>query len=394
MTKRLILALACALATAPVLAQTQRSASLSANGSVLLDVGGMGTASITVSGTYSGTVNFEVIGAPGRAPVSIDCATPAAPGTAVNSTTSTGTWVCPVAGLRVIQARMSDYVSGTAEIDIVAAPGGGGSASGGGSATASLTLQETDDASIASGQSADAVINLSQVYSGSAWNRLTFGTAGTAAAQVWTVQGIASMTPLLSSQSGTWTVQPGNTANTTPWLFTPYQGGANLFPAAAALSDDTVNPTTTGIATYNMCFDGTTWDRCANSSGGVGASDANTTRTVEASNTMERYISVGTSEDENEIATAAGVLVSIAARNTNASNDAHLKCTNLTAANTTPGTSAIYYEMLIPKGGGFVDSNINAAFDTALTCYIVLGAADNAVDEVAANEVSYMVRYR
>lgn len=58
------------------------------------------------------------------------------------------------------------------------------------------------------------------------------GTAGTASADVLTVQGKASMTPLLvdgsgvtqpisgtvsASQSGTWTVQPGNTANTTAW---------------------------------------------------------------------------------------------------------------------------------------------------------------------------------
>jgi hypothetical protein len=34
------------------------------------------------------------------------------------------------------------------------------------------------------------------------------------------------------------------------------------FPAAAALADATANPTLTGIATYNMCFNGTTWDRC------------------------------------------------------------------------------------------------------------------------------------
>jgi hypothetical protein len=44
------------------------------------------------------------------------------------------------------------------------------------------------------------------------------GTAGTADASVVTVQGIAAMTPIASSQSGTWTVQPGNTQNTTPWL--------------------------------------------------------------------------------------------------------------------------------------------------------------------------------
>lgn len=94
------------------------------------------------------------------------------------------------------------------------------------------------------------------------------GTAGTASADVITVQGIASMTPLIVtttgstsavnltqvggaaialgqttmsasipiaiasnqtalpvSQNGTWTVQPGNTPNTTPWLETISQGG-------------------------------------------------------------------------------------------------------------------------------------------------------------------------
>jgi len=43
------------------------------------------------------------------------------------------------------------------------------------------------------------------------------GVAGTASSDVLSVQGIASMTPFLSAQSGTWTVQPGNTTNTSPW---------------------------------------------------------------------------------------------------------------------------------------------------------------------------------
>lgn len=105
------------------------------------------------------------------------------------------------------------------------------------------------------------------------------GTAGTASADVITVQGIASMTalkvdgsavtqpvsaaslplpagastsanqateiaslasidgkltaPLSVAQSGTWTVQPGNTANTTPWLATINQGGNSATVSAA-----------------------------------------------------------------------------------------------------------------------------------------------------------------
>jgi hypothetical protein len=80
------------------------------------------------------------------------------------------------------------------------------------------------------------------------------GTAGTASANVVTVQGIASMTAVKvdgsavsqpvtgtvgATQSGTWTVQPGNTANTTPWLATVSQGGnAATVTAGNALKVD------------------------------------------------------------------------------------------------------------------------------------------------------------
>jgi hypothetical protein len=77
------------------------------------------------------------------------------------------------------------------------------------------------------------------------------GTAGTANTKVQTVQGIASMVPFLVSQNGTWsmnqagtwTVQPGNTANTTPWLFTISQGGNSAAVKAgntAATTDQAV----------------------------------------------------------------------------------------------------------------------------------------------------------
>jgi hypothetical protein len=54
-------------------------------------------------------------------------------------------------------------------------------------------------------------------------------------------------------------------------------------PAAAALADNTANPTVPGVAAFLMCFDGTTWDRCPTSSGGFGTIDANTSRVVIAS---------------------------------------------------------------------------------------------------------------
>lgn len=56
---------------------------------------------------------------------------------------------------------------------------------------------DADDGTIAGGQTTGLNLGLTQVYDGSNWKRLTIGTAGTASAQVVTVQGVASMTPLL-----------------------------------------------------------------------------------------------------------------------------------------------------------------------------------------------------
>jgi len=41
--------------------------------------------------------------------------------------------------------------------------------------------------------------------------------------------------------------------------------GTQLFGTAAALADNTSNPTVGALATYNMCFDGSAWDRCLTS---------------------------------------------------------------------------------------------------------------------------------
>jgi hypothetical protein len=71
-----------------------------------------------------------------------------------------------------------------------------------GAATSALQgVTDADDASIAAGQTAAVSLGLMQAYDGSVWRRMTFGTAGTASAQVWTVQGVASMTPVQVSQA-------------------------------------------------------------------------------------------------------------------------------------------------------------------------------------------------
>lgn len=74
--------------------------------------------------------------------------------------------------------------------------------------------------------------------------------AGTPDATVLNVQGNASGVPLpvsgtvAATQSGTWTVQPGNTANTTPWLFKLDQTTPGTTNGVQDASDGPVAPGT------------------------------------------------------------------------------------------------------------------------------------------------------
>lgn len=105
----------------------------------------------------------------------------------------------------------------------------------------------------------------------------------------------------------------------------------------------------------------------------------------------------GTTEDEHEIKATAGTLYSILITNTNAAAR-YVRCYNLTAANTTPGTSTVFWGAAIPgaaAGAGFTYSfPAGLTFDTALTCAWTTGAADTDVAEVAANEIKATYTYR
>lgn len=85
------------------------------------------------------------------------------------------------------------------------------------------------------------------------------GTAGSPSTDVISIQGVASGTAVPISaaslpthavtQSGTWTVQPGNTANTTPWLFTISQAGNSAaVNASGQLSVTCANCSGTGVS--------------------------------------------------------------------------------------------------------------------------------------------------
>lgn len=117
-----------------------------------------------------------------------------------------------------------------------------------------------------------------------------------------------------------------------------------------------------------------------------------------APSTQHYRTSAGSTEDEFEVKATAGVLTGGIVTNT-AATVSYLKCSNLTAANTTPGTSTVFFGVAIPGqtiGAGFTlpIPPGGVTFSTALTCYIVKGAADTDVAEVGANEVKVNLFYR
>lgn len=142
-----------------------------------------------------------------------------------------------------------------------------------------------------------------------------------------------------ASQSGTWTVQPGNTANTTPWLITDT-------PA-----------TTGGLSTFHL----------------VGAATDNATN-VKAS---------------------AGQVYSITAFNLSAS-PRYLKFHN-TAGTPTAG-SGVVRTVLIPGNtagaGAVINIDKGLAFSTGIGISIVAGIADSNTTAIGASEVVVDIGYK
>jgi hypothetical protein len=160
-----------------------------------------------------------------------------------SANTATAETIVGVGGAGMTRVRVSAYTSGTANITVRASDINDPSLLSGGTAGSALPpiVQQVGG----------SVTTASPSYSNSTVNALSLNTAGglrvdgsavtqpvsgTVTANAGTgnftvVQATASNLnatvtgTVAATQSGTWTVQPGNTANTTPWLATINQGG-------------------------------------------------------------------------------------------------------------------------------------------------------------------------
>lgn len=93
-----------------------------ATGCVILQLNSTsGSASITVSGTFSATLQFEVSGDGETNWAGINCYPPSS-ASGVSSTAAAGSWQCNVGGFTHLRVRASAYTSGTATVNLQANP--------------------------------------------------------------------------------------------------------------------------------------------------------------------------------------------------------------------------------------------------------------------------------
>lgn len=147
------------------------------NGTVTLALNGQGTTTIQGTGTFSGNAAFQasVDGVNYKAIYCMPLPTGTVSG-GINGTGQDGLYACPTAGLSDMQVIGQSWVSGTATITMRASVG------------TTFTYPFVS-------------------------NQGNF--------------------EAYSVQAGTWTMQPGNTANTTPWLSTINQGGNSAAVSAS-----------------------------------------------------------------------------------------------------------------------------------------------------------------
>lgn len=257
--------------------------SLSASATVPLQVQGYGSVAFQLTGTWTGTASFKGSADQGCGTWVALNATATNSTSIVTSATANGIWIASAAGLRCVEVDFS-WSSGTVLVNITASAGGGGAGGGGGGAGGSVTINDptitTQKAAVnASGQlsitcancsgSGASAVDESTFTQGTnsvapagglfktSYTALTSGQVGIAQmtsdgaiySNVYKINGTTIATgngttsagsprvtiasdntafTVNAAQSGTWTVQPGNTSNTTPWLFQIRDGAGNV----------------------------------------------------------------------------------------------------------------------------------------------------------------------
>lgn len=258
------------------------------------------------------------------------------------------------------------------------------------------------------------------------------GTAGTASADVITVQGIASMTALIVNGSGvtqpvsgTVTAAQATAANlnatvvgtgtfavqaacTNAGTFAVQVDGAAL--TALQLIDNTIvvddaafTPATTSVNMAGFEADETATDSVDEGDAGAARMTLDRKQIVtpqpHASGGLSIFRSLDLDETEEEVSAAACTVYSVWVTNTS-TGTRFVKFYNATAANTTVGTTTPLITIGIPGNatddiaGHFAGGGYGITFGTALTVAATTGVADADTGAPGANDVVINIFYK
>lgn len=263
----------------PSTAMLQNVATATGNGTTIV-TDGYSTVGLTVTISNTATVTFEATQDVNTWQAVVCTQTSNTSATLVTTATATGTYHCAVSGMVQFRARISAYTSGTVTVTATASPGvlGKGGGGGGGSNSSVGTV------------GAAAPTSATQICGTDGTNCVVpqvLTTAPAANAPALAVRNIntalaadnsansTSKAPVLPCRANaatqTWT--EGNQVPCSTDLNGNIRVLLNQVPSAATVSADAqAPPLTSSLYNYNMCFNGSTWDRCR-ASGAVDAAN-------------------------------------------------------------------------------------------------------------------------
>lgn len=239
------------------------------------------------------------------------------------------------------------------------------------------------------------------------------GTAGTASTDVISVQGIASMTPVQVSQSGTWNITNvsgtislptgASTAAKQPALGTAgsasadvitVQGVASMTPILVSLSGSntlTTVTTVTTVSTVTVVSAVTAITNAlpagTNTIGNVGSVPLTSGGTT----TFHFIAAAGSNQDQQQVKASAGQIYGYQLFNTTASALRYVKIYNKAAP--TSSDTPIKTILVPPSGGANLALPVGIACGTAIGIRITTGYADNDTGAVTAGDVIVNLDY-
>lgn len=201
---------------------------------------------ITIGGTFSATLQFEVSGDAGNTYVAGN-ALPALTGAAVSSSTVTGLWIVPAAGMTHVRVRASAYTSGTASATLTASPAGVAGNAIGPNGSNLDTINPTASAAAAISPVVSAAVESGHVLKASAGNLYSVYVTTTATGLLMvfnsaTVPGDGAVTPIHcvpvvlngSIANASLTFSPGPAESYSTGISVAFSTGTNCFAKTAS----------------------------------------------------------------------------------------------------------------------------------------------------------------